>query len=217
MANYEDFQSQMDAFESAMGGASTMVSSFTGEMERLQQTTSRTQYDISTLEKGLSRGLRSAIDGVVLDGKTLGDGLRSLSQSMISAAYGAALKPVTSHMGSLMAQGVNGLMGAVLPFAAGGVMSQGRVTPFAKGGIVGGPMTFPMRGGTGLMGEAGPEAIMPLTRGPDGRLGVAASGRGGGVQVTMNITTPDAASFQRSQSQIAASMQRALGRGGRNA
>ncbi|MGV6839074.1 MAG: phage tail tape measure protein [Planktomarina sp.] len=216
MATYDDFQSQMDAFEASLGGASTMVSGFNEEMERLQQTTSRTQYDISTLEKGLSRGLRSAIDGVVLDGKTLGDGLRSLSQSMINAAYNAALKPVTAHFGGLMAQGVNGLMNAVMPFAAGGVMSQGRVTAFAKGGVVGGPMTFPMRGGTGLMGEAGPEAIMPLTRGPDGRLGVAANGRGGGVHVTMNITTPDAASFQRSQSQIAASMQRALGRGGRN-
>ena len=65
------------------------------------------------------------------------------------------------------------------------------------------------------MGEAGPEAILPLARGADGRLGV----RGGGgrtVNVTMNITTPDAAGFQRSQTQIAAEMSRAIQRGGRN-
>ena len=41
---------------------------------------------------------------------------------------------------------------------------------------------------TGQMGEAGPEAVMPLTRGPGGRLGVDASGAGGGdISVTVNV------------------------------
>ncbi|HHL22093.1 MAG TPA: phage tail tape measure protein, partial [Aliiroseovarius sp.] len=73
----------------------------------------------------------------------------------------------------------------------------------------------PMRGGLGLMGEAGPEAIMPLARGPDGRLGV----RGGGgrpVNITMNISTPDVEGFRRSQGQIATQMARAIARGQRN-
>lgn len=78
-----------------------------------------------------------------------------------------------------------------------------------------GPVTFPMRGGTGLMGEAGPEAIMPLSRGPDGRLGVRAQG-GGAVSVVMNIQTPDVDGFRRSQGQIAAQLGRVIGRGGRN-
>jgi phage-related minor tail protein len=76
---------------------------------------------------------------------------------------------------------------------------------------------FPMRGATGLMGEAGPEAILPLARGADGRLGVAGPGGGAGpVQVVMNITTPDVQGFARSQTQIAAQMGRALARGQRN-
>ena len=76
---------------------------------------------------------------------------------------------------------------------------------------------FPMRGATGLMGEAGAEAIMPLQRGSDGRLGVAASGGAGrAVNVTFNVSTPDVAGFQRSQSQIASQLGRLLARGERN-
>ncbi|MBD3766214.1 MAG: phage tail tape measure protein, partial [Rhodobacterales bacterium] len=94
--------------------------------------------------------------------------------------------------------------------------SQGRVMPFARGGVVTQPVTFPMRGGRGLMGEAGPEAIMPLTRGPDGRLGVQAQGGGRPVSIVVNVTSPDVAGFRRSQAQIAAEVSRALARGNRN-
>lgn len=74
---------------------------------------------------------------------------------------------------------------------------------YASGGIVNGPTLFGMGGGDGLglMGEAGPEAIMPLKRGPDGNLGVAGHGTGGTV-VHMNIKTPDADSFRRNKRQI---------------
>ncbi len=103
--------------------------------------------------------------------------------------------------------------GRLLPFANGGSFSQGRIAPFASGEIVSAPTTFPMRGATGLMGEAGPEAIMPLKRGADGKLGVQAQGGGANTQnVVINISTPDVAGFQRSQTQIAAQMSRVLGR-----
>lgn len=58
----------------------------------------------------------------------------------------------------------------------GGAINAGRVVPFARGGIVNKPTMFPMANGAGLMGEAGPEGILPLKRGPDGRLGVSAHG-----------------------------------------
>ena len=66
------------------------------------------------------------------------------------------------------------------------------------------------------MGEAGPEAIMPLSRGADGSLGVRMQGGGRPVNVVMNVQTPDVQGFQRSQSQIAAQLSRALMRGNRN-
>ena len=89
--------------------------------------------------------------------------------------------------------------------------------PFAHGGVISSPMTFPFGGNqVGLAGEAGPEAILPLARGRDGRLGVRAGGDGGGVKVTFNVTTQDAQSFRRSEGQIAAMLSRVVGRGQRN-
>lgn len=73
--------------------------------------------------------------------------------------------------------------GAPVPSANGNVFSGGNIIPFARGGIVSSPTLFPMANGAGLMGEAGPEAVMPLRRGSDGRLGV--SGGGSNVNVTV--------------------------------
>ncbi|MBM2292865.1 phage tail tape measure protein [Sulfitobacter pseudonitzschiae] len=211
----EDLDASADAMADSLGQASVMVSAFDGELRRMRTSLAATGQDVQTLERGLSRGLRRAFDGVVFDGMKLSDALQSVAQSMISATYNAALRPVTNHFGGLLAQGVNGLVQGILPFADGASFSQGRVMPFASGGIVSSATPFGMRGGMGLMGEAGPEAIMPLARGADGKLGV----RGGGVSaptIVMNITTPDVQGFQRSQNQIAAKMGRALGRGNRN-
>ena len=80
--------------------------------------------------------------------------------------------------------GLNSLFSGLFGGRRGGATvaaAMGAIKPFAAGGVIGTPTYFPlMTGGTGLAGEAGPEAIMPLARGPDGRLGVAASGGGRG-------------------------------------
>lgn len=141
--------------------------------------------------------------------------MRTVAGSLANTAYSAAMKPVTNHFGGLISQGVESLVQGILPFADGAAFSAGRVMPFATGGVVSGATAFLMCGGTGVMGEAGPEAIMPLARGPDGKLGVRGGG-GGAVLVVMNITTPDVHGFARSRSQIAAEMSRALSSGDRN-
>lgn len=79
---------------------------------------------------------------------------------------GGGISPVAS---AFIAGGGVGL------FAKGGAFQNGNVIPFARGGIVSQPTIFPMANGMGLMGEAGPEAVMPLRRLPNGRLGVEAA------------------------------------------
>ncbi|MES0860897.1 phage tail tape measure protein [Ruegeria sp. SCPT10] len=213
---FDDLQERGEALGDSLGDAASMAAAFDSQMKRIGAAFEETGKDVATLERGMSSGLRKAFDGVVLDGKSLSDALDVLKNSLIQTAYSAAIKPVTDHFGGLLSGTVGGLVKGLLPFADGGSFSQGRVMPFANGGVISGPTTFPMRGGTGLMGEAGPEAIMPLARGADGKLGVRSAGGGRAVNVVMNISTPDVHGFRRSQGQIAAQMSRALGRGNRN-
>ena len=209
------FDSDVGALERALGDASEVTAAFEAQLRDMQGSLVETTRDLGNLERGFSKGLRDAFDGLVLEGRSLSDVLGGLADKMINTAYSAAVNPVTDHLGGLLSEGVNALVAGMMPFADGASFSQGRVTPFAKGGVVSSPTTFPMRGGTGLMGEAGPEAIMPLKRGADGSLGVAGGG-GGGVTVNMNISTPDVQGFQRSRGQIATQMARALGRSQRH-
>lgn len=211
----EELEEQIDQLDQSLGQASSMAQAFNSELERVKTTFSSTGQDVLALDRGISRGLRGAIKGAVLDGDSLSDSLRTLATSMVDTAFNSAVRPVADGIGGLLSGGVNSLMGNLFPFANGASFSQGRVQPFASGGIVDGPVTFPMRGGTGLMGEAGPEAIMPLSRGPDGKLGVRGGG-GSPVNVVMNISTPDVQGFRRSQAQIAAQMGRVIGSGKRN-
>lgn len=207
---------QLDVLEDAFASTQGMMSSFEGELTRLGSSVGEAGRSISGLSRGLSGDLKRAVDGAIFDGKTLSETLSTLGQSLLRRTYSEALRPVTSQIAGALSGGIQGLVSGILPFADGGSFVGGRVMPFAKGGVISGPTTFPMRGGVGLMGEAGPEAIMPLTRGADGRLGVEARGGGRPVSVTVNVSTPDVEGFRRSQSQIAALVGRSIERGRRN-
>jgi phage-related minor tail protein len=157
--------------------------------------------------------LSTALKQATVEGRGLDDVLRGLGNRMISIALDAGMRPLDSLISGSIA-GLTGSLGRLLPFARGGV--PGRVQPFADGGVVGAPTLFPMAGGDlGLMGEAGAEAILPLQRGTDGRLGVASDRSQPAVQVTFNVTTPDAASFAKSETQVTAMLARSVARGRR--
>jgi multidrug resistance efflux pump len=84
--------------------------------------------------------------------------------------------------------------------ANGNAFMDGNLMAFASGGIVNRPTLFPMANGTGLMGEAGPEAIMPLQRTSSGKLGVIAQG-GGGNNVTVNVNVESGQTTSTSDNQ----------------
>ncbi|HUG63058.1 MAG TPA: phage tail tape measure protein [Methylomirabilota bacterium] len=159
---------------------------------------------LDTAAKGFGATLTSGLKAAAVEGRALDDVLKQMVLRLSSQALDAALKPLADMLGQI----VSGFAGAV------GSGLSGAVTPFAKGGVVSTPTYFPMGGGgTGLAGEAGPEAILPLERGADGALGVRGGGRP--VSVTVNIAARDAESFRRSEAQIGAMLARAVGRGRR--
>ncbi len=179
-----------------------------------QADTSNLRLAMSDAEKmamGFGRAMTSAFTSAVVGGKSLGDVLRNLGLRLSEIALKAAMKPLEQAIGGLFSN----IMSSVTPFAKGGVVSP-QVTAFASGGVVAAPTYFPMRGGRlGLMGEAGAEAIMPLTRGSDGKLGVRIQGGSAAPNVTVNISTPDVQGFRRSEATVAASLARAVARGRR--
>jgi phage-related minor tail protein len=154
---------------------------------------------IGNLADGVARSLSNAFRGAISDGKSLNGVLGTIARSFADIALKAALKPV----GNLISGAVEGLFTATNP----------AVTPFARGGVVAAPSYFPLGQGLGVAGEAGAEAIMPLRRGSDGRLGVASAGQA--MNVTFNVTANDARSFVAAEAEVSAMLLRAVRRGTR--
>lgn len=173
------------------------------------------QAALENLEKlsgNFGTQLTGALKSAAVSGRDLDDVLRRLGLNLAGMALGQGLKPLQSLAGSLFSELFGGLAG-ILPFARGGV--PGHAMPFASGGVVSAPSYFPVGKNLGLMGEAGPEAILPLRRGADGSLGVASSGGGAPVNVVFNVTAQDAASFRKSEAQVTGMLARAVSRGTR--
>ncbi|TRD19766.1 phage tail tape measure protein [Palleronia caenipelagi] len=188
-----------------------MVSRFAAELRRSRTAIQEANREGGALTETLEKGLRQSFRAMTLEGKSLSDAVRGAAQSLSRSTHSAALRggivdPLAQKAAGALSQGAEGLITSLLRGGARG---------FARGGVVSGAVPFAMQGGLGVMGEAGPEAILPLSRGADGRLGVRSAG-GAPAQVVINISTPDVEGFRRSQSQIAAEMSRALTRGGRN-
>jgi lambda family phage tail tape measure protein len=104
--------------------------------------------------------------------------LKTIMQAIGAIGGGGADRSFGTLMAGINKYSANGNVFAangIVPYAMGGIVNRPTLFPFANGGSI----------GTGLMGEAGPEAIIPLQRGANGKLGVA--GGGGTTNVVVNV------------------------------
>ena len=180
----QEYNSYVDQAAEAYGQTSLAAQQYENALLQMANTTSQAMSD----------AMMSIVDGT----KSAKDAFSDMARIIIKKAFEmAVINPI-----------LNAIFGGVTGFtqlpafgaaaANGAAFQSGNVVPFANGGVVGGPATFPMSGGrTGLMGEAGPEAIMPLKRGKDGKLGVVAEGGGVNQTLIFNISANGDESVKR--------------------
>lgn len=189
------------------------IARMTETADMLDALTLRTR-DLEVSANSFARAMTRAFSSSVTGGKQFDDVLKSLTLRISDLAVRMAFKPLERGLASGLESLFSGLFGNATPSLTA---ATGAVKPFAVGGVIGTPTYFPMiGGGVGLAGEAGPEAIMPLARGPDGRLGVRGGDGGTAAVVNVTIATPDAESFRRSESFVAGQIARAVARGRRS-
>jgi lambda family phage tail tape measure protein len=152
-----------------------------------------------TQARDLADGFANSFGQAMLQGKTAAQALNTALNALASSLISMISKQLVNQaLGGLMGMfngshiPSSGIVGQTVASAQGNVFDRGMIHPFALGGIVSDivvrPTLFPMANGAGLMGEAGPEAVMPLTRMSGGQLGVkAAAGGSGGTPVVNNI------------------------------
>jgi lambda family phage tail tape measure protein len=137
------------------------------------------------MKNSMSDAFMSMVEGT----KSFKDAMREMARAVIKQLFDILV--VQQLVGSFDAETGkgSGLVGGIMKLFAnadGNAFSNGKVTAFADGGVVNQPTMFPMANGAGLMGEAGPEAIMPLKRGKNGKLGVQVEGGNQGNVTVQN-------------------------------
>ena len=168
-----------------------------------------------SIKEGVVGAIQGAIDGTKSLQQVATDLLSSIANRLLDVAVNMALFGAMSGTGT-----GGGLLGSFFkPNAKGNAYAQNGIVPFAMGGIVNKPTLFKFANGgagnLGLMGEAGPEAIIPLKRGRDGKLGVVASGSdvggGGGVvsvgEINITVQNTGETLSPGAQKQIAGQVQ----------
>jgi len=176
----------------ATGG---LFEGFAAQTEKMQIELQTAGENGAELAVVLRDGVGGALADAVLEGKKLNDILSSVGRSLARTALNQIGNESATWLmaaGKTLLGGPGGGRGEtttpgdfgdvdadIKPSAKGNAFGPRGVIPFDRGGIFSQPTLFPFAAGTGLMGEAGPEAIMPLRRGPGGRLGVEARGGGG--------------------------------------
>lgn len=158
----------------------------------------------------LGKSIANSFEDIIFKGKDVETVFKSLARQVSKKALTSAIKPIEDIFVKGGDSSASSLFGSLFGFAKGGAFSG------SGGGVLSSPAAFPLGGGNiGVAGEAGPEAILPLTRSANGELGVKSSGVAP-MNIHVNIATADLESFRRSEGEIAATLQRITSRGNRN-
>lgn len=176
---------QFQTFSESMASTTQAAQSMSGAMNWLGSSQAQVGTILSSTANELAGASQeygnSTIEALKLAAAQSQIAIADAADSAAKIPYvGWALAPVAATLtGAAIAAGTAMTTGAAAlggMFAKGGVFENGSVTAFANGGVVSQPTYFPMAGGqVGLMGEAGAEAIMPLKRSANGKLGVQAT------------------------------------------
>ncbi|HDQ4085468.1 phage tail tape measure protein [Pseudomonas aeruginosa] len=187
-AQKEGYQQMDKARQDWLAGAASGARTW---FEQIDDTASQTR---SAMMRGLD-GLNDELHTFVTTGKA---SFRSLTTSVLSDLARIAQNKFITSLISSMSGSSNGVISAIGSYftanAKGGVYSSPSLSAFSNG-VYNSPQFFAFAKGAGVFGEAGPEAIMPLTRAADGSLGVRAIGSGGAksaggntFQINTNVT-----------------------------
>lgn len=164
------FKDKWDAMGASIEAAKTPLMEFYDQLKQVGDSIAE------SFASGITDAFMAFIDG----SKSAEDAFKEFAVSFLKQITAMILKATILFAIQTALGGMGGGLGNLLGggggiYGAGGVFRGGReLKKFANGGVVTSPTLFPMSSGAGLMGEAGPEAIIPLTR-RNGKLGVEAS------------------------------------------
>lgn len=175
------------------------------ELQSMQKMLDQIDLSATRVATTLSKGFGAAI----ISGRSFNETLAIIGQSLARLAIQDGVKLATQTLTRQLA--------SLLANDSGSAMANGaQINRHADGGVIASPTYFSNGGAIGLMGERGAEAIMPLARGADGRLGVISQNPNTRpVAVTVNIAATDVDSFRRSEAQLTGALARAVARGHR--
>ena len=120
----DDLELELGGLEGSMAGVASVARTFSSELGDVRGTIGATVTDLGKLDRGISSGLRKAIDGLVLDGGSLKEAFRGLAKSMVDTVYSAAMQPVSDQV-----ERFSGWRGGQSAFRPHAVRERGGVQP----------------------------------------------------------------------------------------
>lgn len=194
----KEFMADIESIDKLFFDGKVGAAQFAEGIDLITGSTEKASKEMDTFAENAAKGIQSSLADFLFDPFDKGldgmlEGFGKMLQRMIAEA--AAAQIARELFGGLTdggKTGGNGLAGEALSWigtlfasANGNAFSNGAGLSAYSGTIVSTPTVFPFAKGMGLMGEAGPEAILPLKRGANGKLGVA--GGGGGNNITVHV------------------------------